>query len=156
MPPTTRDLEAYLDEALPAGEMARVEAAVRADPGLLAQLSAINGRRDAGVHSIGEIWRRNRLTCPSRETLGALLLGTLPAEQAEYLRFHLETIGCRPCQANHADLRQRLIESAPVAQVRRKRYFARTSQTCRLSPMFVSSRHCQRWRSSQPAFPVRI
>ena len=36
MPPTTRDLEAYLDEALPAGEMARVEAAVRADSRLLA------------------------------------------------------------------------------------------------------------------------
>ncbi len=121
--PTQRDLEAYLDEALPPADMARVEAVLRAEPGLLAQLSAINARRDAGVHSLGEIWRRHRLTCPSRETLGALLLGTLPDEQAEYIRFHLETIGCRLCQANHADLRQRLVESAPAAQVRRKRYF---------------------------------
>ena len=120
---TQRDLEAYLDEALPATEMARVEAAVRADPRLLEQLSAINARRDAGVHSLGEIWRRSRLTCPTRETLGALLLGTLPPEQADYIRFHLETIGCRPCQASYADLRQRLVESAPAAQVRRKRYF---------------------------------
>src|SRR3989440_1282086 len=121
MPPTPRDLEAYLDEALPAAEMARVEAAVRADSRLLAQLSAINARRDAGVHSLGEIWRRNRLTCPSRETLGALLLGTLPADQAGYVHFHLPTIGCRVCQANHADLRQRLVELAQTALVRRKR-----------------------------------
>jgi hypothetical protein len=123
MVPTQRDLEAYLDEALPAAEMARVEAALRCDPGVLGQLSAINARRDAGVHSLGEIWRRHRLTCPSRETLGALLLGTLPDEQAQYIHFHLETIGCRLCQANHADLQQRLIESGQAAQVRRKRYF---------------------------------
>jgi hypothetical protein len=123
MPLTDRDLEAYLDEALPPVEMVRVEAAVRADPGLLAQLSAINGRRDAGVHSLGEIWRRHRLTCLSREKLGALLLGTLSVEEADYCRFHLETIGCRLCLANHADLKARLAESAQAAQVRRKRYF---------------------------------
>ncbi len=121
--PSQLDLEAYLDEALPPADMARVEAALRAEPGLLTQLSAINARRDAGVHSLGEIWRRHRLTCPSRETLGALLLGTLGEDEAQYIRFHLETIGCRLCQANHADLQQRLVESAQVAGVRRKRYF---------------------------------
>ena len=47
------DLEAYLDEALPAVEMARIESALRQDRGLLDQLAAINNRRDGGVHSLG-------------------------------------------------------------------------------------------------------
>jgi hypothetical protein len=122
-PPTDRDLEAYLDEALPPAEMARIEGAVRADPRLMDKLSAINGRRDAGVHSLGEIWRRHRLSCPSREALSALLLETLSAEEAAYYRFHVETIGCRCCQANYADLKARLAETAETAQTRRKRYF---------------------------------
>jgi len=123
MRPTQHDLECYLDEALPPAEMARVEAALREEPSLLAQLSAINSRRDSGVHSLGEIWRRHRLTCPTRDTLGALLLGTLPMDKAEYVRFHLETVGCRFCLANYADLKQRLTESVQAAQSRRRRYF---------------------------------
>lgn len=117
-------LEAYLDEALPADEMARVEQALRADPALLTQLSEINARRDEGVHSLGEIWRRNRLTCPARETLGSYLLGVLDEEHAEYVRFHAETIGCRWCQANLADLRQSLADTAATTETRRKKYFA--------------------------------
>mgnify|MGYP003504032992 CR=1 FL=1 len=48
------DLTAYLDEALPAAEMARIEDLLRRDPQLRTELAAINGRRDAGVHSLGE------------------------------------------------------------------------------------------------------
>ena len=76
---TQSDLQAYLDEALAPGEMAAIEVELRNKPELLQQLSAINARRDAGVHSLGEIWRRNRLTCPSREQLGSYLLSVLDA-----------------------------------------------------------------------------
>ena len=55
---TQADLEAYLDEALPMELMARIEAALRDDRTLAQQLVTINGRRDAGLHSLGEIWRR--------------------------------------------------------------------------------------------------
>jgi hypothetical protein len=48
---------------------------------LLRTLEAINGRRDAGVHSLGEIWRRNRVSCPTRQQLGSFLLGILSDEQ---------------------------------------------------------------------------
>ena len=89
MPPTIRqsDLEAYLDEALPADQMARIELALRKDEELLGQLKAINSRRDAGVHNLGEIWRRHRLSCPSRGQLGNYLLGTLAEEEEDYLVF---------------------------------------------------------------------
>ena len=71
------ELSAYLDEALPAEAMAAIEAALRNDPQLTAQLVEIIAQRDAGQHSLGDIWRRNRLSCPSREQLGSYLLGIL-------------------------------------------------------------------------------
>ena len=72
---TNTELEAFLDEALPVERMAAIEDALRKSESLQQQLAAINGRRDAGVHSLGEIWRRHRLSCPSREQLGSYLLG---------------------------------------------------------------------------------
>ena len=117
------DLEAYLDEALPPEEMARIELALRKAPELIRQLSVINGRRDAGVHSLGEIWRRHRLSCPSRDQWGSYLLGALPEDVEEYLSFHLVTVGCRPCQANLADLDQQQAEAQADTDTRRKKYF---------------------------------
>ena len=117
------DLEGYLDEALPPAEMAAVEQAVRDDPTLLQQLAAICRRRDAGLHSLGEIWRRHRLSCPSREELGAYLLGAMSDEQCEFIRLHLEVSRCRYCAANVADMQQRQAEASEVTSARRRRYF---------------------------------
>ena len=97
---TQSDLQAYLDEALPSEQMAAIEAELRKKPELLKQLAAINARRDAGVHSVGEIWRRQRLSCPSREQLGSYLLGALDGGHTEYVEFHVRKVGCRFCQAN--------------------------------------------------------
>ena len=49
------EIEAYLDEALSASEMASIERELRADPNLLQEVKRVNGRRDAGLHTIGEI-----------------------------------------------------------------------------------------------------
>ena len=117
------DLEAYLDEALPPEEMARIEKALRRDSALARQLATINARRDAGVHSLGEIWRRHRITCPSREQLGSYLLGVLPEEATDYLSFHVEVIGCRYCKANLADLQKQQAETPEVVETRRRKYF---------------------------------
>ncbi|MBN2477426.1 MAG: hypothetical protein JXB62_22665 [Pirellulales bacterium] len=117
------DLEAYLDEALPPEHMARIELALRKDANLVRQMTAIHARRNAGVHSLGEIWRRNRLSCPSREQLGSYLLGALGEEAADYITFHVETIGCRYCQANLADLESQQAERQDVVQTRRRKYF---------------------------------
>ena len=43
------DLEAYLDEALPPEQMARIEKALRKDRGLVRQITAIHRRRNAGL-----------------------------------------------------------------------------------------------------------
>jgi hypothetical protein len=117
------DLEAYLDEALPAEEMAVIERALREDRTLMRQLTSVHSRRNAGVHSLGEIWRRHRLSCPTREQLGGLFLQTLPDETAEYITFHLETVGCRYCQANLRDLQAQMAEDQEVVQTRRRKYF---------------------------------
>ncbi|MFH1918963.1 MAG: hypothetical protein ABIP48_03620 [Planctomycetota bacterium] len=117
------DLDAYLDEALPPEEMARIEKSLRKHPELAEQLAALNARRDTGVHSLGEIWRRHRMSCPSRDQLGSHLLDALPEELADYITFHLETVGCRYCQANLADLKQQEAESPAVVETRRQRYF---------------------------------
>jgi hypothetical protein len=120
---TESDLEAYLDEALPPAEMAEIEAQVRQSPELLKTLAAINSRRDAGVHSLGEIWRRHRISCPTREQMGSFLLGVLDDDMADYVHFHVEVVACRLCLANLEDLRQRQAESDEMTVVRRKKYF---------------------------------
>jgi hypothetical protein len=117
------DLEAYLDEALPPAEMARIEKAARDDRTLAKQLAAIHARRNAGVHSLGEIWRRRRLSCPTREQLGSFLLGVLPEAFARYITFHVEVVGCRYCQANLTDLQALQAETDQAAPVRRRKYF---------------------------------
>jgi hypothetical protein len=118
-------LEAYLDEALPVEQMARIEQSLRDDSDLVRRLALINAQRDCGVHSLGEIWRRHRLTCPTREQLGSFLLEVLLDEQADYIRFHIDTVGCRYCQANLDDLREASVgdESQPETSSRRRRYF---------------------------------
>jgi hypothetical protein len=123
------DLSAYLDEALPAETMAAIEEALRQDPKLCSELAQIIARRDSGVHSLGDIWRRHRLTCPSREQLGSFLLGILEDEESAYVKFHIDTIGCRCCQANLADLKTQHAESTgataglPSSAARRRKYF---------------------------------
>jgi len=117
------ELEAYLDEALPSEDMARIEKALRDEPKLAEQLAAINARRDAGLHSLGAIWRRHRISCPSREQLGSHLLGTLAREMADYVEFHVQMAGCRFCQANLADLEAQQAEADESAQSRRRKYF---------------------------------
>ena len=122
-PPRQSELEAYLDEALPPEEMARMEHLLRRHPEYVDELAAINARRDAGLHTLGEIWRRHRLSCPTREQLGSYLLGGLPDEVADHVAFHLNVVGCRMCQASLLDLREQQAETPEVVQNRRRKYF---------------------------------
>src|SRR3954470_11612733 len=117
------ELEAFLDEALPTERMAGIEEALRHSEDLQKQVAAINGRRDAGVHSLGEIWRRHRLSCPSREQLGSYLLGVLPRGLQDYIEFHLGTIECRYCAASVEDLKSQLSTAATEVTKRRQKYF---------------------------------
>ena len=118
------ELEAYLDESLSAQRLANVEEALREVPGLADQLATVAGQRDAGVHSLGAIWRRQRLSCPSREQLGSFLLGVLDPAHAQYVQFHLDEVGCRYCTASVEDLReQHAAASKQDSETRRNKYF---------------------------------
>ena len=121
---TSADLEAYLDESLSSERIANVEDALREEPELVDQLATIAGRRDAGVHSLGAIWRRQRLTCPTREQLGSFLLGVLDPEHTSYVQFHLDQVGCRYCSASLEDLRERSAAAdTKDVESRRSKYF---------------------------------
>ena len=117
------DLDAYLEEALPAETMAAIEQALRDDEGLRQRLLETIRRRDQGAHTVGAIWRRHRLSCLSREQLGSYLLGALEEGMNDYVEFHLQTVGCRYCQASLVDLQRRQAESRGSRKARRRRYF---------------------------------
>lgn len=124
------ELLAYLDEAAPAGRMSEIEAALRNDADLRDQLATLVSARDAGLHSLGEVWRRRRLTCPTREQLGSHLMGILPdgpeGGLAAYVRFHLDVVECRLCLANLEDLREKhagTLADPSETEARRGRYF---------------------------------
>ncbi|MEM8783986.1 MAG: sigma-70 family RNA polymerase sigma factor [Planctomycetota bacterium] len=55
--------------------------------------------------TLAGLWREYRLGCPKRSTIGGYLLGTLGEPWMNYVRAHLEAVGCPTCQANLDDLR---------------------------------------------------
>jgi hypothetical protein len=122
-PFTDAELAAYLDELLAPEAMAEIERQARGDAALVARLSEVSARRDAGLHSLGEIWRRHRLSCPTRQQWGNYLLGTLAAERAKYFEFHVQVVGCRLCQANLADLKAQQSAEPAISDQRRRKYF---------------------------------
>ena len=117
------ELEAFLDESLDPTRAQEIEAALKDDRGLLHRLSRINGRRDAGMHTLGEIWRRNQIGVPSVEELGKYLLGILTEEHADYIRFRVETVKCPYTIASLRDLEQQQAESQDKTESRRRKYY---------------------------------
>jgi hypothetical protein len=120
---TREHLHSYLDEALSDAETAQIEDALRHSDALRRQLQLVMQERDRGEHSIGAVWRRRRLSCPTREQLGSHLLKALDADLEDYVEFHLKTISCAICLANLADLQALHEESTPSVQSRRRRFF---------------------------------
>lgn len=116
-------LQGYLDDALGDEETARVEKALRDSEALRRLLRLIMQERDRGEHSLGAIWRRERLTCPSREQLGSYVLQVLDDAVQDYLTFHLKTVACPYCLANLADLQALQQEPAPKKRDRQRRIF---------------------------------
>lgn len=116
------ELSAFLDEALPPARCSQLEHELRSNTQLRQRLIEVRGRESAGLHTLGAIWRRNRLSCPDRAELGQFVLGTLEAEQRNYIQFHLQKIGCRYCQANLADI-EPTDKTPEQATTRRTRYF---------------------------------
>lgn len=119
---TDREICAWLDELLPAERMSEFENQLRTDKVLQSRIAQMIRHRDQGGHSIGEIWQRERLSCPTRTELGGFLLGTLGKAESDYIEFHTMTVGCRICQANLNDLEEHVLQSNE-APARRRKFF---------------------------------
>ncbi|QDV53219.1 hypothetical protein [Gimesia fumaroli] len=122
-PFTDQELLAYLDESLSIELMSQVESALRHSDTLRVRLASLSLQRNEGVHSVGEIWRRNRLSCPSRSQLGGYLLETLSPDYLKFVEFHLNQTGCRYCAANLEDLKAGLSKASNETERRRQKYF---------------------------------
>ena len=123
-PPLIDDetLRSYLADALPAGDLARVEKALRDSSELRDRLEDVRQNRgDGQIHTLGAIWRRARLTCPTRPQLGTYLLDALDPELGEYIKFHIEVVECAYCQANLADLKAKASQPSAVVASRHNR-----------------------------------
>jgi hypothetical protein len=120
---TREMLSCYLDDALGEIECAAIEQELRKSEPLRQQLKQIMQERDRGEHSVGGIWRRQRLSCLPREQLGSYLLGVLEDDVQDYVQFHLKTVGCAFCLANLADLQTQQQDADGQVKTRRKRYF---------------------------------
>jgi hypothetical protein len=129
---TDDELTGYLDEQLPVERASLIEQTLRESASLRDQLAELIQRRDQGGHTVGEIWRRFRLTCPTKETIGSYILEALDDDLTAYIQFHLETVGCRLCGAIHEELVEAQ-QKVPASEPRRRRYFESSAGLLRRS-----------------------
>jgi hypothetical protein len=124
---TREQLFAYLDDALDDTEAARIEKLIRGSAAVRSRLSQVREERDRGEHSLGAVWRRERLSCPTREQLSGYLHEVLDDGLHAYVEFHLKTVACPTCQANLDDLKEKQAESQATGR-RRRRYFEQSAR----------------------------
>lgn len=117
------ELEAYLDETLDPDRSSEIEEALQDDEELLQRLTHINGRRSAGVHTLGEIWRRNQIGVPTPEMLGNYLLGITTAAESDYIDFRMTKLKCPFTLAMYDDLVHQQNESEEQSTSRRQKFF---------------------------------
>ena len=121
---TDDELISFLDEQLAVESMTAIETELRSSTELRQRVAELVRRRESGEHSVGEVWRHARLSCPTRATLGSYLLGVLEAALADYIQFHLNTIGCRYCQAAVDEMQARRESAATTeSNARQKKFF---------------------------------
>ena len=118
---TKETLRAFLHDTLPDEQAAEVEKQLRTQAELRDLYELVRVEEDRGEHSIGAIWRRNHLSCPTRDQLGGYLLQALDEDLFEYIGFHMDEIGCSFCTANMEDLQRKQAEATGPAKSRRKK-----------------------------------
>lgn len=97
--PTDEELLAFLDERMEAAASRELERQLRTSVELQRRALRLIGERDSLGLSLGDVWRRHRVSCPGDALWQDYRNGVLSAGWNDYLEFHLRTIGCRTCQA---------------------------------------------------------
>ena len=129
---TNEELLAYADERLPSERSVLIEQFLRRDRALVERMASLLSQRDQGERSLGQLWRKDRLSCPSRSVWAAYVDGRLGDGLKHYLQFHVETIGCRICAANLADLSR--CEPSTDAERRTRKIFQSSAGTLSSDP----------------------
>lgn len=95
----------------------RVQEQMRHGPGGSAWASSPGDELDAALDDgmVAAMWQDQRLSCLKRSTVGAYQLGSLDDDWADYVRFHLDVLGCAFCRANHDDLQRQAERDASQA-----------------------------------------
>lgn len=87
--------------------------------------SASAGFDDAAAgRLLTTVWEDQRPSCPKRTTLGKFSLDLLPADWEEFVRFHVEVLGCTFCAANLEELTES--DTTDEADSFHKRLFSST------------------------------
>lgn len=124
---TKETLRAFLTDSLPEAEAAEVEKRVRDDAAVASLFAEVQGEEDRGEHSIGAIWRRAHVSCPTRDQLGGYLMQALDDDLIDYIDFHLKTVGCAYCAANLDDLKQKQAAAANDGAKKRRQKIVNSS-----------------------------
>ncbi len=104
----TRDqILQYLDGVLEKGgtEEKRIEARLKESPTDREFFEAVRQEIETQNLSIALVWRQEGISCPHRDILEGHHYGSLSAEESDYIRFHVERIGCQACAASLDDIR---------------------------------------------------
>lgn len=117
------ELEAYLDSTLDPQRAGELEEVVRSDPHLLRRLAQVNARRSAGIHTLGEIWRRNQIGVPTKDEMRQHLSGTLTADESNYIEFRIKDLKCVFTLALLQDLQSETGDGREKSKNRRKKIY---------------------------------
>jgi len=120
------ELLAYLEDSLPTEALADLEILLRTpdQTSLQNRLQNLINARDAGTHTIGEIWKRHHVSCPTREDLGRYILQAMSDAESKFIQLHIEVTLCEVCQSNLDDLLLATNQSNQAAIIsRRTKYF---------------------------------
>jgi anti-sigma factor RsiW len=100
---TSAELETYIDEELPADEMAAIESEVRTNAELRAAIAEILERQNAGIALDRLDLAAPSTSCLTRGQLGSYLLGALSADEfAEIVAFHVRDGGAAAAAGGEA------------------------------------------------------
>jgi hypothetical protein len=97
-------LLAYVEERLSIADTIRLEKSLDADEQLKTDLCRVSGQHVTGELTLAAIWRDFQVGCLNHEQLAAYVRHQLGGGLADYVRFHIDEVGCRVCEARLDEL----------------------------------------------------
>ncbi len=67
-------------------------------------LSSLREESEGLTISVGDLWVKERISCPHRDILLAFVNKSLSKQEMDYIDFHLNQIACPYCQAEATEL----------------------------------------------------